>query len=151
MPSVFLSNAQSLRHKIDKLEIWAKFKSKIKECCLHAITESWLNEGDHDSDLALTGFGCTFRLDRFSEATGKKLGGGVCFYVNQLYCNNIIVREAIYTPDIELLSISLHPFYLPREFPQLFFTPQANTSAATELIVDLTHKLGSICSDAPKF
>lgn len=156
LPSVFLSNAQSLRHKTDEPEIWAKFKSEIKECCLLAITEIWLNEGDEDSDLALTGFGCPFRLDRSSEATGEKRGGGVCFYVNQRYCNHIIVREAICTTDVELLSISLRPFCLPREFPQLFFTlvyvhPQANASAATQLIVDLTHKLGSICSDAPKF
>lgn len=70
LPSVFLSNTQSLRHKIDELEIWAKFKSEIKECCLFAITEGWLNEGQ-DSNVALTGFGCPFRLDCSSEATGN--------------------------------------------------------------------------------
>lgn len=42
-------------------------------------------------------------------------------------------------PDIELLAVSLRPFYLPREFPQLFFIlvyihPKANASAATEHI-----------------
>ena len=34
----------------------------------------------------------------------------------------MIVRETLCTPDIELLSVSLHPFYLPREFPQSFIT-----------------------------
>ena len=47
-------------------------------------------------------------------------------------------------------------FHLPREFPQLFFTlvyihPRAKASAATQLIVDVSHKLDSICIDAPKF
>ena len=50
LPSVFLSNAQSLRRKIDELEIWAKYKRELKECCLLAITETWLNESDQDSD-----------------------------------------------------------------------------------------------------
>lgn len=30
-------------------------------------------------------------------------------------------------------------------------SPKANASAATQLIVDLSHKLDSICSDAPEF
>ena len=67
-----------------------------------------------------------------------------------------MVREEICTPDIELLTISLRPFYLPREFQQLFFTivyihPRANASAATQLIADVTHRLDTICPDAPKF
>lgn len=106
LPPVFLSNVQSLRHKIDELKIWAKFESEIKECCLLAIKESWLNERDQDSDLALTGFGRPFRLDRPLKQRGEKRGGGACFYVNQRYCNNTIVREAKCTPDVELLSIS---------------------------------------------
>ena len=80
----------------------------------------------------------------------------MCFYVNQRYCNTVVVRENICTPDIELLSISLRPYYLPREFPQLFFTivyihPRANVSAAAQMIMDLTHRLDTICPDAPKY
>lgn len=57
-------------------------------------------------------------------------------------------------PDIELLSIDLRP--LPCEFPQLFLTlvyiqPPSNTTAATQTIVDMSHRLVSICGDAPKF
>lgn len=120
------------------------------------VTETWLNESDLDSELALTGFGCPIRLDRSKDATGQSHGGGVCFYVNERYCKTIHVRERICTPDIELLSISLRPFYLPREFPQLFFTliyihPRANATAAIQVITDLSYRLDSICSDAPKF
>ncbi len=103
------------------MEIWAKFDQEIKESCLLTITETCLDENDLDSDFALTGFGCAIRLDVSSEVTGKS-PGGVCFYVKEQYCKNIIVMEKICTPDRELLSISLCPFYLPQEFPQLFFT-----------------------------
>ena len=80
----------------------------------------------------------------------------MCLYVNQKWCNTVFVREALCTPDIELLSISLRPFYLPREFPQLLFTlvyihPRANASRAIEHITDNIHKLDSISPDAPKF
>lgn len=83
LPSVFLSNVQSLRSKVDELEFWAKYICEITECCLLAITETWLNESNQDGDLSLTRFGCPIRLDRSSEATGKNRGGGFCFYVNQ--------------------------------------------------------------------
>ena len=64
------------------------------------------------------------------------------------------MREEICTPDIKLLSLC--PFYLPWEFPQLFFTliyihPHAKVAAATQVITDVSHRLDSISSDAPKF
>lgn len=156
LPSVLLSNVQSIRNKMDELEAHAKFKKESKETCLLAFTETWLSESDLDSDVYLSGFGCPVRLDRSRETTGKKRGGGVCFYVNQRYCNSVTIRERICTTDIELLSISLRPYYLPREFQQLFFTlvyihPRADASAAAQLIADVTLKLDSICPDAPKF
>ena len=76
----------------------------------------------HNHELTVDGFGAPVRLDRNKAGTGKEPGGGVCFYVDKKWCNTVFVREALCTPDIELLSISLRPFYLPREFPQLFFT-----------------------------
>ena len=66
------------------------------------------------------------------------------------------MREKLCTPDIELLSVSLRPHYLPHEFQQLFFMlvyihPRTNAAAAAQLIVDVTHRLDSICPDAPEF
>jgi hypothetical protein len=87
-----------------------------------AFTETWLTDRDKDGDLSIDGFGDPIRLDRETEVTGKTQGGGVCFYVNKQYCSAVTVRERICTSDIELLSVSLHPFYLPREFPQIFLT-----------------------------
>lgn len=80
----------------------------------------------------------------------------MCFYVNERYCNTVVIREKICTTDVELLTISLRPFYLPREFQQLFYTlvyihPRSNATAAAQLIADVMHKLDSICPEAPKF
>ena len=156
LPTVLLSNVQSIRNKLDELAVWASLKHEVKDTCLLAFTETWLSDLDRDENLLLTGFGAPFRLDRSPEITNKRRGGGVCFYVNQRYCNTVVVRERICTPDIELLTISLRPFYLPREFQQLFFTivyihPRANASAASQLIAEVTHRLDAICPDAPKF
>ena len=57
-----------------------------------------------------------------NSSTGKGEGGGVCSYVNERWCKIVIVREQLCTPNIELLSVSLRPLYLPREFPQLSVT-----------------------------
>ena len=95
--------------------------------------------------------------DRDSEGTGKQHGGGVCLYVNTRWCSTVIVREKLCIPDIELLAISLRPFYLPREFPQLFIIlmyihPRANAAAAaTEHITSSLNRLELISPDSPKF
>lgn len=47
-------------------------------------------------------------------------GGGVCLYLNNSWSSTVTVREKLYTTDIKLLAVSLRPYYLPREFPQLF-------------------------------
>lgn len=156
LPTILLSNVQSLRHKTDELEAWIKCKPGIRDTCLLAFSETWLRELDRDEDLILSGFGSPIRLDRDPMTTGKSRGGGVCLYVNKRYCNTVVVRERICTSDIELLTVSLRPFYLPREFQQLFYTlvyihPRANASIAAQVIADVTHRLDSICPEAPKF
>ena len=70
----------------------------------------------------IKGFGCPSRLDRDKQTTGKEKGRNVCLYVNERWSKIVIVPEQLCTPYIELLSVSLRPMYLPREFPQLFVT-----------------------------
>lgn len=41
-------------------------------------------------------------------------------YVNNRWCKTVVV--SLCTKDLELLSLSMWPFYLPREFPQIFVT-----------------------------
>lgn len=156
LPTVILANVQSLRSKVDELQANVRFQTEYRDACLLALTETWLKEQDPQSDLEIEGFGEPFRLDRNSSVTGKSLGGGLCLYVNKKWCNTVIVRETLCTPDIELLSVSLHPFYLPREFPQLFITlvyihPRANADTVTRAIVETVQRLQGIAPDAPNF
>ena len=87
-----------------------------------ALTETWFDSSVSDQGPFIRGFGCPTRLDCDKEATGKERGGGVCLYVNERWCKNVIVRDRLYTPDIELLTVSLRPLHLSRECRQLFVT-----------------------------
>lgn len=65
-----------------------------------------------------------------------------------------MVRESLCTKDMELLTVSLRPHYLPWEFPQVFVTvvyihPNANESDAAETLSNVTHRLQSLSPDAP--
>jgi hypothetical protein len=156
LPSMILGNVQSLRNKMDELQGNARFLKDFKECCVMAFTETWLTERDQDSDLMISGFGAPHHLDRNSEVTKKTQGGGVCLYINQRYCTSVTVRERICTPDVELLSVSLRPFHLPRKFPQIFITvvyihPRAHAPSSCKTVYDLVQKLQSISPDAPAF
>lgn len=146
LPTVILANVQSLRNKVDELQANVKFLTEYKNACLLALTETWLKDHDVQSDLEIDGFGVPFRLDRDPALTGKSPGGGLCLYVKKNWCNTVVVRETLCTPDIELLSISLRPFYLPREFPQIFVTlvyihPKANVDTAIQAVVKTVQRL----------
>ncbi|KAE8297833.1 hypothetical protein D5F01_LYC02304 [Larimichthys crocea] len=156
LPSILLCNAQSIRNKVDELQANVIHLEKFRDACIMAFTETWLTSNDPETDLSLSGFGVPIRLDRDADVTGKSHGGGVCLYVNERWCRNITVRETVCTADIELLSVSVRPFYLPREFPQIFLTvvyihPKANVDNAVSAIHKVTHKLQSLCPDAPCF
>lgn len=78
----------------------------------------------------------------------------MCLYINCRWCKSFTVRKQLCLPDIELLSMSVRPFYLPREFPQLFVTivyihPKANAEAAANTIIRVVQRLRSISPDAP--
>ncbi len=156
LPSIILGNAQSLRNKVDELQANVKHISEYRDACMIALTETWLKDYDLNHDFDIDGFGLPYRLDRDAQVTGKSLGGGVCLYVNPRWCKTVIIRESICSPHIELLSVSLRPFYLPREIPQVFLTvvyihPRANMAEAASSIAKLVHQLQSQCPDAPHF
>ena len=117
------------------------------------FSETWLNENDSDYSLDIEGF-TIIGSDRTSES-GKQNGGGVCFYFNQLWANknNIHVKEQICNGDIELLSVYVRPYYLPREFTQVIFTlvyihPKANATVAEGIIYDCLQDQASDHPDA---
>lgn len=154
LPSIILANARSLHNKIDDLQAHVRYQHEFKEACILALTETWFGEKDLDSEMTIDGFGAPLRTDREAAITGKSRGGGVCLYINERWCKNFIVRASVCTKDIELLSVSMCPPYLPREFPQIFVTvvyihPKANESSASELILQTVQKLQSLSPDAP--
>ncbi len=71
------------------------------------------------------------------ELTGKSRGGGVCFYINNLWCDerNIHSIKSFCSPDLEFHTLLCRPFWLPREFTAIiimavYIPPQANTDQA---------------------
>ena len=156
LPTVVLSSVRSLRSETDELQATVNYIHECKNACLLAFTETWLNGNVHDNEWFIDGFGTPIHLDRNSSATRKSHGGGVCLYVNRKWCNIITVRDTLCTLDIELLTVSLQPFYSPREFPRLFFTvvyihPCANASRVAESLSSSIHRLDSLSPDASKF
>lgn len=80
----------------------------------------------------------------------------MCLYVNKRYCTAVTIREKICTPNIELLSVSFRPFYLPWEFPQIFITivyihPKAHNVIASNIVFDIVQGLQNISPEAPNF
>ena len=100
----------------------------------------WFDNSVSDHGTFVHGFGCPTRLDRDKKATGKAKGGGVCLYVNEHGCKTVIVSEQLCNPDIELLSVSLRPRYLPREYPHynyvpvVYIDPKSNVDQSAEHI-----------------
>lgn len=153
LPSILFGNAQSMRNKRD--EILANFLhlSEYKYASVICFTETWMKKGEPDPEIP--GFSI-IRGDRTSEETGKSCGGGVCMYINNLWCNNFTVIEQFCAEDVEVLCVGLRPFYLPREFPRVFITvvyihPAANTKTASFRISRVAQRLSNLCPEAPRF
>lgn len=64
--------------------------------------------------LRVAGFSDPVRMERDLLVSWRK-----CIYVKER-CKNYTLKESYCSEDIELLSLSFRPFYLPREFGQLF-------------------------------
>lgn len=109
-----------MRNKTDELQANVSYMYECRTASILAFTETWLNANDANDKLHIDGFGSPIHLDRDPTLTCKQLGGGVCLYVNKSWCTTAVVREELCNADIKLLTVSLRPFYLPRECPQLF-------------------------------
>jgi len=75
--------------------------------------------------------------------------------MNNRWCNpgHITVKERVCSPDIELLAVSLRPYYLPREFSQaivivVYIPPTANVSQAADVIKSVTARLQTLRQSA---
>ncbi len=136
LPTILLANVQSLDNKLCELRARISYQRETRECCVICLTETWMSAMVPDSAIELTGFS-VHRSDRTKELTGKSKGGGVCFYINNSWCDerNIHPIKSFCSPDLEFHMLLCRPFWLPREFTAIIITavyipPQANTDQA---------------------
>ncbi len=136
LPTILLANVQSLDNKLCELHARISYQRETRDCCVICLTETWMSAMVPDSVIELTGFS-VHRSDRMEELTGKSRGGGICFYINNSWCDerNLHSIKSFCSPDLELYMLLCRPFWLPREFTAIIITavyipPQANTDQA---------------------
>ncbi|KAK3527699.1 hypothetical protein QTP86_034173 [Hemibagrus guttatus] len=134
LPEIFLSNVRSLCNKMDELTLQMNKNRDFPTSCVLCFTETWLCDAILDSALQLGGFNL-YRADRHTELSGKTKGGGICFYINNSWCNDVKVLSQLCSPDLEAFTINCKPFYSPREFSSfilvgVYIPPQGNVQRA---------------------
>ncbi len=136
LPTILLANVQSLDNKHCELRARISYQRETRDCYVICLTETWMSAMVPNSAIKLTGFN-VHRSDRTKELTGKSRGGGVCFYINNLCCDerNLHSIKSFCSPDLEFHMLLCRPFWLPREFTAIIITavyipPQANTDQA---------------------
>jgi len=127
---------------MDELRLNRRYCHEYRNSQLMVFTESWLRQDIPDSMLELEGFSC---VQAHREATsGKARGGGICVYVNNNWCKQYTIRETYCDPDLELLCLSMRPFYLPREFGNIiicvaYVPPSGNAARAASRLADCVY------------
>ncbi len=136
LPTILLANVQSLDNKLCELREHISYQWETRDCCIICLTETWMSAVVPDSAIELTGFS-VHRSDRTKELTGKSRGGGICFFINNSWCDerNLHSIKSFCSPDLEFHMLLCRPFWLPREFTAIIITavyipPQANTDQA---------------------
>ena len=131
--SVSMGNARSLNNKTEELQACTRHLYEYRESSIICFSETWLTPTINDIHVDIDGFAIV-RSDRTTKS-GKQTGGGVCAYINDKWAhnNNIHIKKTLCTPDIELLAVSIRPYYLPREISHViinlvYIPPEANTT-----------------------
>ena len=142
-----LGNVRSVRNKVDELTASCKYNSEYRDSCLICLTETWLEPHDPEGILNIDGY-CLIRGDR--QGTSKSHGGGLCIFVNERWCKNITIKDTHCDDNIELLTISCRPYYLPREFNNIYITvayvpPSGNYAQASESLVECVNDMDNNC------
>ena len=140
LPGIFLSNVRSLPNKLEELQLLLGKNRDFPSSAVLCFTETWLSGLIPDSALHLAGFQLC-RADRDTELSGKTKGGGICFYINSGWCNDVTVIQQHCSPDLESFIINCKPFYSPREFASfilvgVYIPPQANVQDAQRMLAD---------------
>ena len=161
LPIITFANVRSFgRNKgnfnLDCLHTNVKFLSEYRDSNILCFTETWWCSDTPSENTYLEGFGYPYRTDRDNEISGKKTGGGVCVYVSERWCRKkaVIVRESVSTANVDILTLSFRPDYLPRDFGQIFVTvvycqPKALEKDCLKSLRDIVDKMNKVSPLAP--
>ena len=134
LSGIILSDVRSLINKMDELQLLLGRNRDFSS------SQTWLCGLISGSALQLAGFQL-HRADRDTELSGKAKGGGICFYINSGWCNDMTVIQQHCSPDLESFIINCKPFYSPREFASFILVgvnipPHANVQDAQRMLTD---------------
>ena len=141
-----------LYNKMDKLNIRIRTQRDFSDCCGFIFTETWLDNSYPNSAMEPPGFSI-YRQDRSPDTTGKRQGGGVCFLINNSWCNDVKILSSSCEPDLEQITIRCRPYYVPREFSCVIMTavyihPRANVDTAIKDLSTVISRYESAYSNA---
>lgn len=78
--SMYITNARSLIHKMDELEVLMEGNCQIPGCCVSIISEPWLHQLIPEAAIQLEGR--TMQCWDRNEDSGKSRGGSLCIHVH---------------------------------------------------------------------
>lgn len=102
----------------------------------------WPTASDNNKDLHISDFGYSVQMDRSPLIKNKAWGGGVCFCIDERYCNNVTVWGGNIHPRswaaIHLISATLPAKRVSLDFlHHHLHKPTGQLSAATQLKTQL--------------
>ena len=108
LPSIYLTNARSIVKNYDHLEAISHHQL-LTNCCIYAVTESWLTPNITDNQIQLTGY-TVIRTDRNFDQSSKTKGGGLLLYINNRWAKSIKIISNHIDPHLETMSVVIRPF-----------------------------------------
>ncbi|TWW78210.1 hypothetical protein D4764_11G0003310 [Takifugu flavidus] len=122
VPAVITGNVRSLANKMDKLEALTRTQQEYREASIMCFTETWLHGLIPDSNVTIAGFS-TVRAHRDTTTAGARVQS-----------------------RMELITIGLRPYYLPREFTNVititvYIPPTSKANTARDVIHSVTADL----------
>ena len=155
LPAIIMGNVQAFENKLHELAACVKFQHEYCMCSIMCYKETWLSDDVRDSHVNMEGFSL-FRSNRTKDS-GKKNGGGVCLFAKEKWChrNNMSVKHKVCTPNVQLLTDSVRPYYIPQKFSHVLITTvyarqSANAKNAAKVISSHVIDLVTSAPDAFK-
>ncbi|KAI4883529.1 hypothetical protein NFI96_023534 [Prochilodus magdalenae] len=103
-----------------RVHLQIKFQRDIESCCVLALTETWLSAATPSTGITPAGFSI-YHQDRMLDS-GKGRGGGVCVMVNSRWGSDVAVLASHCSPDIELITVKVRPYFPPGDFSSVILT-----------------------------